>query len=49
MRGHNDLEKVGCEHVKAATQLGYVFSADNNKDPWLELLRWAGDSTPLCG
>jgi hypothetical protein len=30
------LEKAGCEHVKAADQLGFVFSADNTKDPSAE-------------
>jgi hypothetical protein len=27
------LEKAGCEHVKAAAQPGFVFSADVTKDP----------------
>jgi hypothetical protein len=27
------LEKAGCEHVKAAAQSGFVFSADVTKDP----------------
>jgi hypothetical protein len=30
------LEKAGCEHVKAATQPGFVFSADDTKDPSAE-------------
>jgi hypothetical protein len=30
------LEKAGCEHVKAAAQPGFVFSADDTKDPSAE-------------
>jgi hypothetical protein len=30
------LEKAGCEHVKAAAQPGFVFSADDTKDPSTE-------------
>jgi hypothetical protein len=30
------LEKPGCEHVKAAAQSGFVFSADDTKDPSTE-------------
>jgi hypothetical protein len=30
------LEKADCEHVKAAAQSGFVFSADDTKDPSTE-------------
>jgi hypothetical protein len=30
------LEKVGCEHVKAAAQLESIFSVDDTKDPSAE-------------
>ena len=30
------LEKIGCEHVKAATQTETVFTVDNMKDPSAE-------------
>jgi hypothetical protein len=30
------LEKAGCEHVKVAAQPGFVFSADDTKDPSTE-------------
>jgi hypothetical protein len=30
------LEKAGCEHVKAAAQLRFVFSVDDTKDPSAE-------------
>jgi hypothetical protein len=36
------LEKAGCEHVKAAAQLGIVFSADDTKDPSAEASIHAG-------
>jgi hypothetical protein len=34
-RGRDDLKAV-CEHVKAAAQLGFVFLADDTKDPSAE-------------
>jgi hypothetical protein len=34
--GTSILEKVGCEHVKAVAQSGFVFSVDDNKDPSAE-------------
>jgi hypothetical protein len=30
------LEKAGCEHAKAVVQPGFVFSADDIKDPSAE-------------
>jgi hypothetical protein len=30
------LEKASCEHAKAVVQPGFVFSADDNKDPSAE-------------
>jgi hypothetical protein len=36
------LEKTGCEHVKAATQMETVFSIDNTKDPSAEATMMGG-------
>jgi hypothetical protein len=36
------LEKTGCEHVKAATQVENVFSVDNTKDPSAEATMMGG-------
>jgi hypothetical protein len=36
------LEKTGCEHVKAATQVETIFSVDNTKDPSAEATMMGG-------
>jgi hypothetical protein len=36
------LEKSGCEHVKAATQTGAVFTMENTKDPSAEATLMGG-------
>jgi hypothetical protein len=33
------LEKAGCEHAKAVVQPGFVFSADDIKNPSIEAWR----------
>jgi uncharacterized protein (DUF1697 family) len=36
------LEKSGCQHVKAATQMETVFTVDNTKDPSAEVTLMGG-------
>ena len=36
------MEKIGCEHVKAATQTEAVFTVENTKDPSAEATLMGG-------